>query len=53
MTNIIVHGDNRIQNYDSRLSIPRNLNVDPDAGETLQFRYVLSPQPELAYEVVA
>ncbi|MBI5936814.1 MAG: class I SAM-dependent methyltransferase [Betaproteobacteria bacterium] len=53
LTKIVVYGDNGLQDYDSSLTMPRNLRETPAAGATLQFRYILGAHPELAYEVVA
>lgn len=53
LTKIVIYGDNRLQDYDSSLTMPRCLDGNLRPGETLQFRYNLGPYPELAYEIMA
>ncbi len=53
LTNIVVCGENRLQDYDSSLTMPQPLPGRPMfvGGETLQFRYRLGPNPQLEFEV--
>lgn len=54
MTRIAVYGKNRLQDYDSSLTIPQPLAGRPTftGGEALQFHYRLGANPELKYEVL-
>lgn len=53
LTNIVVYGENRLQDYDSSLTMPQPLPGRPTftGGETLQFRYRLGSNPQLEFEV--
>lgn len=50
LTKIVVYGDNRLQDYDSSLTMPRMIGGDFKGGEILNFRYRLGPHPELLFE---
>lgn len=54
MTRIAIYGKNRLQDYDSSLTIPQPLPGRPTltGGEALQFYYRLGANPELGYEVL-
>lgn len=51
MTNIVVYGKHRLQNYDCSLTLPQRLRGKIEAGDELQFRYRLGNHPGLVHEV--
>lgn len=53
LTDIVVYGKHRLQNYDCSLTSPQRLNGDIQAGDELQFRYLLGNDPRLVHETVA
>lgn len=54
LTKIDVYGEQRLQDYDSSLTLPRPWPGKPvfSGGETLRFHYRISDRPELGYEIV-
>ncbi|MBZ0091997.1 MAG: hypothetical protein K8F27_07225 [Sulfuricellaceae bacterium] len=55
LTQIVVYGNNRLQDYDCSLTVPQRLPGKPTfaGSETLQFHYKLGCYPKLAYEAMA
>lgn len=53
LTDIVVYGRHRLQNYDCSLTSPQRLKGDIRAGDELQFRYLLGNNPRLIHETVA
>ncbi len=51
MTDIVVYGKHRLQNYDCSLTLPQRLRGKIEAGDELQFRYRLGNHPVLVHEV--
>lgn len=53
LTDIIVYGKHRLQNYDCSLTLPQRLRGNIEAGDELQFCYRLGNHPGLVHEVVS
>lgn len=52
LTDIVVYGRHRLQDYDCSLTSPQRLKGDIRAGDELQFRYLLGNDPRLIHETV-
>lgn len=53
LTHITVYGETRLLDYESSLTMPRQLPGKFCGGEELQFHYRLGNDPELRYEILA
>ena len=53
LTDIVVYGRHRLQNYDCSLTVPQRLRGDIKAGDELQFHYQLGNNPRLIHESAA
>lgn len=51
LTNILVYGRHRLQNYDCSLTAPQRLRGKIAEGDELQFHYQLGSNPQLNYKV--
>lgn len=53
LTNIVVYGRHRLQDYDSSLTAPQRLRGKIGAGDELRFHYRLGSNPQLICETTA